>query len=184
MTNNLLLPSILGATILLAGIFAVMPVEKASTVHTTILANTLELKTIRCAETTNIDDTNDDGDYTLDLPAGSSNMIVVDIQLEGGAADPPNANNAITIDEILVDNIQLGSGTVNSLAQTLYDATPTEGSIKQTLGVGKADYYANDTVRIDVVAVDSGEDDVDYTIVFFYLAPGNDADAICTPTLA
>ena len=34
--NKLTIPSILAATVLIAGIFAFMPVEKASTVHVTI----------------------------------------------------------------------------------------------------------------------------------------------------
>ena len=34
--NKLAIPSILAATVLIAGIFAFMPVEKASTVHTGI----------------------------------------------------------------------------------------------------------------------------------------------------
>ncbi len=38
--NKLVIPSILTATLLIASIFAFMPVYKASTVHTTILANT------------------------------------------------------------------------------------------------------------------------------------------------
>lgn len=37
MTNKLLIPGILAATVLVAGIFALMPVDRASTVHTTIL---------------------------------------------------------------------------------------------------------------------------------------------------
>ncbi len=36
--NNLVIPSILAATVLVAGMFAVMPVTKASAVHTTILS--------------------------------------------------------------------------------------------------------------------------------------------------
>ena len=37
--NKLAIPAILAATILVAGIFALLPVEKAATVHTTILAS-------------------------------------------------------------------------------------------------------------------------------------------------
>ncbi len=36
--NKLVIPTILTATVLVAGMFAVMPVEKASSVHTTIIA--------------------------------------------------------------------------------------------------------------------------------------------------
>jgi len=37
--NKIIIPSILVATVLIAGAFALMPVEKASTVHTTIATN-------------------------------------------------------------------------------------------------------------------------------------------------
>ena len=36
--NKLIIPAILAATVMVAGIFAFMPVERASTVHTTIIA--------------------------------------------------------------------------------------------------------------------------------------------------
>lgn len=39
--NKIIIPSILTATILIAGMFALMPVDKASTVHTTIISNRL-----------------------------------------------------------------------------------------------------------------------------------------------
>ena len=37
--NKIVIPAILGITVLVAGIFAFMPVEKAGTVHTTIIAS-------------------------------------------------------------------------------------------------------------------------------------------------
>lgn len=38
MNKNVLIPAILAATVLIAGIFALMPVDKAQTVHSTILS--------------------------------------------------------------------------------------------------------------------------------------------------
>ena len=49
--NRLVIPSILAATVLVAGMFAFMPVDKASTVHTTIQAATTDLTSV-----TKIDD--------------------------------------------------------------------------------------------------------------------------------
>ena len=40
--NKIIIPSILAATILVAGMFAFMPVQKASTVHTTIQSTILQ----------------------------------------------------------------------------------------------------------------------------------------------
>ena len=44
--KKLVIPAILAATVLVAGAFAFMPVEKASTVHTTILAGTSQIVTL------------------------------------------------------------------------------------------------------------------------------------------
>ena len=44
--KNVIIPSILAAAVLVAGIFAFMPVEQASTVHTIILGETTELRTV------------------------------------------------------------------------------------------------------------------------------------------
>ena len=179
--TNILLASILGATILLAGVFAVMPVEKASTVHTTILANTIELKVTRCAEVVNMAAGNDDGTFTLNLDDAVSNMAVVDIQLEAGAT-PFDANDTLTIDELDIDGIRVGTAAAISVAQTIFDLAPLEGDIKNIIGVGEADYYANDTVEIAVTGA-VATNTSDYTIIFYYLAPGNDADAACDVAL-
>lgn len=44
--NKITIPTFLVATVLIAGAFALMPVEKATTVHTTIQANTMKLVTV------------------------------------------------------------------------------------------------------------------------------------------
>lgn len=44
--NRLVIPSILTAAVLIAGMFAFMPIEKASTVHQTLLANTADLQVL------------------------------------------------------------------------------------------------------------------------------------------
>lgn len=44
--NKIIIPTILTATILIAGLFAFMPVQQASTVHTTILAGTSQVRAV------------------------------------------------------------------------------------------------------------------------------------------
>jgi len=44
--NKLTIPSILVATVMVAGIFAFMPVEQASTVHDTIQATSVQIQTV------------------------------------------------------------------------------------------------------------------------------------------
>ena len=177
--NKIVLPSILVATVLIAGIFAFSPIEEVSTVHTTILGQTVELKTVRCAETVDMDAANDDGSFTLNLPAASSNMLIVDIQIESGA-QPFDADDVLTIDELTVDSVTLGEANAVSLTNLLFDAAPEEGSIKDLML--SSDIGANDNFVIDVLGAPV-TDTSDYTISFFYMAPSNDADAACDVNL-
>ena len=52
--NKLVIPGILAATVLVAGMFAFMPVEKASTVHTTILAQATRATTMLTFDPTTV----------------------------------------------------------------------------------------------------------------------------------
>ncbi len=61
--NKLLIPSILTAIVLVAGMFAVMPIQQASTVHTTIIA---AIKSV----------------------GGSGSMVSIPIDLPAGSATP------------------------------------------------------------------------------------------------
>ena len=45
--NKLTIPAILVATVMVAGIFAFMPVQQASTVHDTIIASTTDIRQIQ-----------------------------------------------------------------------------------------------------------------------------------------
>jgi len=56
--NKLLIPSILAVTIIVAGIFAFVPIDEASTVHTT-LASSADVTTITNAQFNNVNSTFD-----------------------------------------------------------------------------------------------------------------------------
>ena len=56
--NRLALPAILAATIMIVGIFALTPIQEASTVHATIIAALQGASIVRVV--TDIDNTNDD----------------------------------------------------------------------------------------------------------------------------
>ncbi len=75
--NKLAIPGILAATLLIAGIFALMPVERASTVHTGLeakidtLQEELESKIISLSVLEHTDEDQDDGDrYVIDCTTG------------------------------------------------------------------------------------------------------------------
>lgn len=70
--NKILLPSILAITILVAGIFALAPIEKASTVHTQLQATTAQTDTIVRTTTagtvvTDLLDIEVDQDFTTEI---------------------------------------------------------------------------------------------------------------------
>ena len=178
--NKIFLPTILAATILLAGVFAVMPVEKASTVHTTILANTIELKTIACAETVDMAGGNDDGTFTLDLPAAAGIMLLTDIQLVSGA-QPLDANDTLAFTVLVTDATLVTDDAVATIADITFDAAPVEGTAVE-MNFINTKVAAADQIVLTVDGTTVGNTS-DYTITFWYLAPGNDGDAICTPAL-
>ena len=66
--NKLTIPTILMATVLVAGIFAFMPVQPTTTVHLTILGESIELRTVNAAATGLDIDDEDDPDRRAQMP--------------------------------------------------------------------------------------------------------------------
>ena len=98
--KKIVIPTILTATILIAGMFAFMPVEKASTVHTTILANTMQVRSFN-ADAGGLDlDDNDDIIVDCDVP-----FAVVGLQISGEDA------TVGADDDLEIDGIDLENGT-------------------------------------------------------------------------
>jgi len=83
--NKLTIPAILVATVMVAGIFAFMPVQQASTVHDTILAGTSEIRTASFNGNDCKNDA-DDGTLTLTLDAATDAALVVAILYDGDEA--------------------------------------------------------------------------------------------------
>jgi len=94
---NKVIPSILVITVLVAGIFAFMPVEQATTVHTTILAQQTErdvavkTKTDITTSTTDLIDVKVDKDFTVEIgqflvqsTSADGTVIVEQIIIEDG----------------------------------------------------------------------------------------------------
>jgi len=79
--NKLMIPAILAATVLVAGIFAFMPVEQASTVHTTIQASTTHL-----VDTT-VEATASGDNFLITCPATSDGCIINEIYVDNENAD-------------------------------------------------------------------------------------------------
>ena len=84
------IPIILALTIVIAGVFAFMPVQEASTVHTTILEGSMNLVQVQATSTA------DDDDFLITCPATSDGCLIkeiyVDDDLAGSAGiDPGDA---------------------------------------------------------------------------------------------
>jgi len=85
--NKLLIPAILAATVVIAGIFAFAPIDKASTVHTTITAQLVTTAT----NTVDLDAANADVDIIADSARVKKGTICAEITDGGG-----NWDNGIT----------------------------------------------------------------------------------------
>ncbi len=110
--NKLLIPSILTAIVLVAGMFAVMPIEKASTVHTTIIA---AIKSTGGAGSTL--------SVPFDVPAGAAALTIPVLKGQTGLTYKVNAQVAI------YENTGVGTVTVQgSVVPTAIVAATTAGA--------------------------------------------------------
>ena len=107
--NKLTIPTILVATVMVAGIFAFAPVQNASTVHTTILDGTQALTVTVTAQPIVSDN--------LDATAGADSLVVdagdgtVDVILVIGVVDPQGnpVTGLVAADFTISDRPQTGS---------------------------------------------------------------------------
>jgi len=113
--NKLVLPGILTAIVMVAGIFAFMPVEQASTVHaTTTGINTIVVGFVNATDqnANNLDNAPEIiataanagiacVTITVTDPAGGSNEPAVDIIIDGitVATEQPGDGNSVVVDE-------------------------------------------------------------------------------------
>jgi len=116
--NPLIIPSILAATILIAGIFSFIPVEKATAVHGVVLANTL-----RQSEAT-FTATSADNDIVITCPSASNGCHILDLYVEendliagvNNDIDLGQLSNTIDGDVIIITadlNLQVSEGRIN-----------------------------------------------------------------------
>ena len=72
--SKFVIPIILVSTILFAGIFAFIPINDATTVHTLVMANTQRIDEIILATTTDAND-----DLVITCPAASDGCRILEI---------------------------------------------------------------------------------------------------------
>lgn len=89
--NKLTIPALLLGVVMIAGIFAFMPVQEASTVHTTLQETSTNIVSISATSTTDSDD------FTVTCPATADACRILEIYIDDdstGNVDP----GAATID--------------------------------------------------------------------------------------
>jgi len=101
--NKLVIPTILLATVMVAGMFAFMPVEQASTVHDTVRSNTLEIIDVATTPA-NFDITDDD-----ELRITSDNPFNI-IGINCVQVDSDNAEHILET-QIVITNRPTATGT-------------------------------------------------------------------------
>lgn len=149
MLNKILIPAALVATVVIAGIFAFMPVEKASTVHGTLTSNTNNQdRTIYF--TTNMTfgvAGRADANNLLLIPAGTNAISIAAFTL----AAIPTQGTADTQWEC-----GLTDGTNSLLTRNASKGSPINGTTIAGLGGGEGLYLQVDTKDLTLARDTSG----------------------------
>ena len=127
--NRVLIPSLLAVTVLIAGIFAFSPIEEASTVHTTILANQVQVVELGIITP---GDMAAGVEYSIDCDAA---YRVVGITFDLGAGDYIGADEFdVTVGgDNYIDDIQMVEGAVELLDGSQIAAVATDDVLINTL---------------------------------------------------
>ena len=127
--NKIVIPAILVSITLVAGIFALMPVEKASTVHTTIIANS------------------DDQLRVLHfiVEAGETNFVLI----------PGNTITSTDAGDVTAVLTEFGGGgtcTLQDQGDATFGVATGAGDSELIDITGDTDWAANDAIEIDTTA--------------------------------
>ena len=164
--NKLAIPAILVATVMVAGIFAFMPVEQASTVHTTIQDTTANLLELTATGVTPATAATDTATWTIDEPFRVVNIIAtneVDDGTNNDLAPSTVFTNLIISNWITEPNPPVANAVGN--VRQIIDATSFDDGVEALALIGTttltvtladaADHAATDawtiTVLIEVI---------------------------------
>jgi len=153
----LIIPIILVFIAVVAGVFAFVPIENASTVHTTIMENTQRIDEI-VVSTVTVDE-----DLTITCPPTSDGCRILEIyfgETEAGA-----------------DDVDLGAvnAVINTVAAVILADLNTQvnNSLEAIAGVSGITFGGGDTITI--VTVDGNTESDAYNAVIFIQTEGNTA---------
>jgi len=105
--NKLTIPVILVATVMVAGIFAFMPVQQATTVHTTIIAEVDDILELRSIANTDLTGYDAAKELTIEGAAGVQFQILAIYLEPGTGGDPLDATDDTSFDAIDIDGVTI-----------------------------------------------------------------------------
>lgn len=154
----IIIPTILAATVLVSGMFAFMPIERAGTVHTTIQANTIKFSVATASKSAAAQD------FTISCPSASDGCQILEV-----AADNNDGANTLVI-----DNIQ---ATIDGETYTIRtdDVTIVANARQLLPDVGGTAIRGGDSVTIDVAA---GSTSTSYRIFVVALVEGGQSISV------
>ena len=161
---KIIIPILLVFTVVVAGLFAFIPVQEAATVHTVVMANTMRIDEIIVATTAV------DLDLVITCPADSDGCKILELYMrENDAA----GNN--------LGDIDLGAlnGNINSVATTIQLDLGTQVSEAQEAiaGLSGTTFGGSDTITV-VVEDGTSESDTFSAVIFIEVEGNQSATAI------
>ena len=163
-------PLILSVTIVIAGVFALIPVDQATAVHTQIQANTEKLDT----SSATADVINED--FTITCPTASDGCYIIDVYLidndldAGDDVDVDDITFSIdvagtrTVLEVAADGANVGAGGAEVDNEVLGLTGPSG------LGMKPDDFLTinidsdSDSYTLDVIAMVEGQTSIEVTV--------------------
>lgn len=175
-----MIPAILVATVLVAGAFAFSPVQQASTVHTGILGNTVELRDVvetGVAFPTDGEAANDNDDKLQITGAGP--FCLEALMIDG---TPLNGGDTVTFEGAAAADITIdGFSLLAAPGADAAVADNVKASVLPQIWAVEGNDFCTSTgsiqIALDTVSVDDG-DTIDITLVYLI------ADQIANPTVS
>ena len=175
--NKIAIPAILTATVMVAGMFAFMPVEQASTVHTSTAATETQTKLIRVASAAcTIVDANGDGDcnISVNIAAGTPAIFrFIEVMVVEGADTAGDTFNYDPLDAL--NGVQNFVDPADNVADIKQLDVPAAATGTPIVGAG-----AGTITGTLVIAGEDGGDVETIQVWMTFQIPGDAAAPIIT----
>jgi len=158
--NKLVIPAILAATVMVAGIFAFIPVDQATTVHPTIVADVQGTG-------------GQDHDAVIANTDTAETAILTDLEEKIKLSEDFDGPTAASV------GIQTSTITI----QALDGGNPTTFNLKECYLEGTSDNSGNDDILVTAITVDGTSITQNPNSVFTEFGPSTDIGAIVGTTM-